>query len=418
MDERTRILKLVESGVITAEEAISLLEKLSQEKAPQQNSAPVVEVADTTPLKEQPKPEAFVGDGEPFEPSTAFGQNDDTTEEQAKQEKRTTGFEDIFGKAFNNKKMDDVFNDIRKDVTDFSERMMTFMNTTLSRVKSGEVPFGEKVELEQSFAYPSADVKAFEIDIPNGKVEFVEGTDEQVVISAFVKAPAVKQENEEAGEQFFDGFVELKDGKIEVSTPSKLAYVELTISAPRKTYDVVITKLLSGGVSFNSIDAKLLKAKTYNGAIKYFDGKFDHADFQTVNGSIEVNEVEGTDLEANTANGRISIDGKLKEVDAESANGYIVVTTKTKDAHKLKASTLAGSVELYVPKMVSLEGVGASNFGKVDVQLDGAQVKAEDDQFLRKTVRFNKIVEDAKLLKINAESRTGGVIVRYTGLAE
>lgn len=411
MDERTRILKLLESGVITAEEAISLLEKLSKEKAPQQKENDSVQQTSTqeTPTKSEQKEESFVGEDK--DETHSFEENDE-------QQKRTTGFEDIFGKAFNNKKMEQIFNDIRSDVTEFSDRMVTFMNTTLSRVKSGEVPFGEKIEFEQSFVFPSDDVKSFEIDIPNGKVDFVKSDDEGIFVTAFVKAPVTKAEGDDVQAKFLEGFIELKDEKLEITTSSKLAYVELKISVPRKTYDVVVSKLLSGAVSFSGIDAKLLKVKTYNGSVKYHDGKFEHADFQTVNGSIEVNAVEGADLEASTANGRVYIDGKLKEIDAESVNGHVVVTTTSNDAHKLKATTLAGSVELYVPKTVSLEGVAASNFGKVDVQLDEARVKAEEDQFLRKTIRFNKILNDAKLLKVDAESRTGAVIVRYTGISE
>ncbi|MER2000646.1 MAG: hypothetical protein ABS882_12810, partial [Lysinibacillus sp.] len=91
MDERTRILKLVESGVITAEEAISLLEKLSQEKAPQQSgSAPgVVEAeqfTEVTPVTKVPKQDSSAG--EQFDSAETFGKN-----EQQKEEKRSTGFE-------------------------------------------------------------------------------------------------------------------------------------------------------------------------------------------------------------------------------------------------------------------------------------------------------------------------------------
>lgn len=406
MDERTRILKLVESGTITAEEGISLLEALSKEQAPQKSQQPVQQTSE--PVSVEPKQQAT---GEDKEQSQTFGEQDE-------QQKRTTGFEDIFGNMFNNKKMEQVFHDIRSDVTEFSDRMMTFMNTTLSRVKSGEVPFGEKIEFEQSFAYPSEDIQAFEIDIPNGKIDFVQSEEQQVVVTAFVKTPTINKDGIDVKKQFLEGFVESKDGKLDISTSSKLAYVELKITVPRKLYDVIIVKLLSGAVSFSGIDAKLLKTKTYNGNISYYDGRFEHADLQTVNGSIEVNAVDGADLEANTANGRIYIDGKLKEIDAESVNGHVVVTTTSSEAHKLKANTLAGSVELYIPKTVSLEGTAASNFGKVDVQLDGARVKAEEEQFLRKMIYFNKITEDAKLLKVHAESRTGSVIIRYTGLAE
>ena len=404
MDERTRILKLVESGVITAEEAISLLEKLSNEKAPHVNAENVAQHNETQTQS--------------AEKESSSQNNENTTEADSEQKKRTTGFEDIFGKAFNNKKVDQMMNDIREDVTEFSDRVMTFMNTTLSRVKSGEMPFGEKVEFEKIYVFSGEEVKSFEIDIPNGKIDFEKSMDDQVTVKAFIKIPILKGDHDEVQSEFLQGFVEKKDTKLDIITSSKLAQIDLVISAPEKDYDVIVAKLLTGAVALEDVTAKLVKAKTYNGSIKYEGGKFDHADLQTTNGSIEVRFVEGKDLEANTANGRVYIDGKIKEVDAESVNGHVIVTTSSAEAHKVKAHTLAGTVELYIPKKVSLEGNVASNFGKVDVQLADATVRATDDQFLRKTVYFNKIVEDATLLKLSGESRTGSVIVRYTTTAQ
>ena len=409
MDERARIIELAKNGIITTEEAISLLEALSKESAPQSelqvNKSETVPTQTVEQVKSTPKQEQSEPHGK-----ASF----DEQQEEQEQTKRTTSFEDIFGKAFNNKKMDQFINDIREDVTEFSDRMMTFMNTTLSRVKNGEMPFGEKVEFEQTYAFPESDIKSFEIDIANGKIDIIKTEDEQVTVKAVVKMPASKTEASEARAQFLQGFVELKDAKLDITSVSKLSTVELTISAPEKKYDVIIAKLLTGGVSFQSVDAKLIKAKTYNGSILYEGGKFEHADLQTVNGSIEVRFVEGEDLEATTANGRVYIDGKIREVDAESVNGHVIVTTSSRKARKVTANTLAGTVELYIPKTASLEGLAASNFGKVDVQLADATVKALDDQFLRKTILFNKMIEDSTLLKLKGESRTGSVIVRYT----
>lgn len=418
MDERARIIELAKNGAITTDEAISLLEALSKEKAPQPEQQ--MKATQSTPTSvvdsvETPAQTVEPASVDPVKSSSNESQSEQAAfDEDGQQQKKTTGFEDIFGKAFNNKKMEQMFNDIREDVTEFSDRMMTFMNTTLSRVKSGEMPFGEKSEFEKTYAFPADDVKAFEIDIANGKVDFVQSEDGQVTVKAFVKMPLGKTDAEEAQSQFLESFVELKDGKIDINSPLKFSSVDLTISAPEKKYDVLIAKLLTGGVTLKNANAKLIKAKTYNGSVEYSGGKFEHADLQTVNGSIEVRFVEGEDLEATTANGRVYIDGKIKEVDAESVNGHVIITTSSRKARKVKATTLAGAVELYIPKTASLEGMAASNFGKVDVQLADAKAKSVDDQFLRKTIQFNKIVEDSTLLKVKGESRTGAVIVRYT----
>ncbi|MGN7116364.1 DUF4097 family beta strand repeat-containing protein [Lysinibacillus odysseyi] len=400
MDERKRILKLVENGTISAEEAIELLEALSQQKEPTQSTAPTMYTT----------PEQTTNQESPF-----------TFEEEKK--RKTTGFEDLFSKLGNkdlNRKVDELMQELRHDLSEFGGRMMTMMNTTLSKVKDFDVefPFGEKVEFNKSYAFNAEEVKGFEIDIPNGRVTIEKGTAEpHVIIEALVKTQK-KDTQHDTIEEFTDGFIELKDGKIEVATQSKLSHVALNIILPEKQYDVFIIRLLNGGITINDAEAKLIKVKTYNGAVKVENVVFDHANLQSANGAIEARGIQGDDIEAETANGRIYIDGDVKEVEAESVNGHVVVTTTSQKAYKVKARTMAGSVELYIPKNLALDGQVTSNLGRTDVGLADVAVRMGEGQFLQKTCYFNKMVEDASLLKIVGESRTGSILVRYTTQGE
>lgn len=400
MDERKRILKLVENGTISAEEAIKLLEALSQQKEPTQSTAPTVYNTTEQTTNEEP----------PF-----------TFEEEKK--RKTTGFEDLFSKLGNkdlNKKVDELMQELRHDLSEFSGRMMTMMNTTLTKVKDFDVefPFGEKVEFNKSYAFNAEEVKGFEIDIPNGRVTVEKGTaNPNVIIEAVIKTQK-KETEQDTIEAFTDGFVELNDGKIEVATQSKLSHVALNIILPEKQYDVFIIRLLNGGITINDMEAKLVKVKTYNGALKVENVVFDHANLQSANGAIEARGIQGDDIEAETANGRIYIDGDVKEVEAESVNGHVVVTTTSQKAYKVKARTMAGSVELYIPKHVSLDGQVTSNLGRTDVGLGDVAIRTGEGQFLQKTCYFNKMVEDAPLLKLVGEARTGSIIVRYTTQGE
>ncbi|MGM9945539.1 MAG: DUF4097 family beta strand repeat-containing protein [Lysinibacillus sp.] len=396
MDERKRILKLVEDGTISADEAINLLEALSKQK----------ESAQATP------PSTYV------EPVQTQGQEQSTYEQQDKKRK-TTGFEDLFSKLSNNKKVDELIHELRHDLSEFSGRMMTLMNTTLSKVKDFDVefPFGEKVEFDKNYVFNVEEVRGFEIDIPNGRVTIEKGTEPTIQVETHVKTSKLESELETI-ERFTDGFVQLKDDKVEITTQVKMAHVALRILVPEKHYDVVLIRLLNGGITLNNVDAKLFKAKTYNGNIKVEDVNFEHADLQSVNGSIEARGISGDDLEAETANGRVYIDGAVKEVEAESVNGHVVVTTTSSKPHKVKARTVAGSVELYVPKNVSLDGQVTSNFGRTDVGLSDVTTRLEEDQFLLKTLHFDKIITDTPVLKLVGESRTGSIIVRYTTRGE
>lgn len=397
MDERKRILKLVEDGTISADEAINLLEALSKQK----------DSAQATP------PSTYV------EPIQTQGQEQQSTYEQQDQKRKTTGFEDLFSKLGNNKKMDELLHELRHDLSEFSGRMMTLMNTTLSKVKDFDVefPFGEKLEFDKNYSFNVDEVKGFEIDIPNGRVTIEKGSEPTIQVETHVKTSKTESELETM-ERFTEGLVELKDDKIEITTQAKMAHVAVRILVPEKHYDVFLIRLLNGGISINNVDAKLVKAKTYNGSIKVEDVTFEHADLQSANGSIEARGIKGDDIEAETANGRVYIDGALREVEAESVNGHVVVTTTSSNPHKVKARTVAGSVELYVPKGVSLDGQVTSNFGRTDVGLPDVTTRLEEDQFLLKTLRFDKIIADAPVLKLVGESRTGSIIVRYTTLGE
>lgn len=396
-DERKRILQLVADGVISTEEALDLLEASSKSNTSDSTS----NVVPLTKQQDEKKEDVF---------------EKVTNQEQSS---NTSGFEDIFGKSFSNKetnkKLDEFMNDLRGDLSQFSSRMMSLFNTTFTKVKEFDIefPFGEKLEFNRNFAYNAQEVKGFDISLPNGKVNVTKTTEPTVILNVQVKTNKGNGE-ENIADRFSEQFVRLIEGKLIIATDFKFAYITVDLQLPEKQYDIFFAKMLSGSIELTDQSFKVLKLKTYNGAIRAQNIQFDHADLNTGNGSIEARNLNGADLEAETINGRIYVDGKLEEVEAQSVNGHVVVTTSSEKPHKLKANTTAGTVEIYVPKNVSLDGKVSSNFGKTDVTLSDVKIANEEEQFLLKTVYFNKFVEGAPLLKIAAESRTGTVLVRYT----
>lgn len=398
-EERKRILKLVEDGTISAEEAIVLLEALNKEKE-----------SHTSAVSPTPK------EGE-HQQSTE--QKEETSYSSEEEKSKSTGFEDLFGGVFNkdtNKKMDEFMNDLKQDLSQFSGRVMNLMNQTFSKIKDLDIefPFGEKVEYNKAFTYNANEIKGIELNIPNGKLEIDKVEDDQLLVEATIKTVKPDQDPEKFKTQFEQQFVQLNDGLLSLSVESKMTQVMVRIKVPEKQYDMFILRLLNGSVAVNNVNSKLLKVKTYNGTVRLDQSTFQSAHIETGNGAVEVVRVQGEDLEVETVNGRIYIDGDLENVEAESVNGAVIVTTHSKKARKLKAKAVAGAVELYVPKTVSLDGRVTTNLGKTDVGLTDIVRHSDDDQFLQKTVHFDKIIENASLLKIYGESRTGSVIVRYT----
>lgn len=374
-NERKRILKLVEEGTISAEEAIVLLEALSKEKDPNAST----------------------------EKQTS---NESYQESQSK-----NPFDSLFNSKELNKKMDEFMDELKKDFSKVSNRLAGFMNTTFSKLKEFDLdfPFGEKVEFNKTYSFASQEVTGLDVEITNGKVEIVSSEDDQFKIDATVKTSA----NSEQKDHYEQNFVTLKDDKVVITSPAKLDSIQLKIFVPNKSYEVFVLRFLNGSVTIQQLNTKLIKIKTYNGSVKIVDSNAINIDVESGNGSIDIRNVVSEDLEVETVNGRIYIDGKLQEVEAESLNGAVVVTTTSEKARKIKARTVAGAVELYIPKTLSLNGQVVTSFGKADIGLDDIVVNSSDDQFLSKTVHFEKFTDKDNVLKIYGESRTGNIIVRY-----
>lgn len=388
-NERQRILELVEKGTISAQEAITLLEALEQ------------------PSK-----------------STQHVMNDVSNEGQHSQTEKETVFKGESHKSEQSQKdkdfpeyLQEEMKDFRKDLSQIGSLFMDMMNTAVKKVKEFDVtsPFGDKFEFSHTEEVTAEHVDKIIAELPNGNfsLETAEGDSFQVVCK--VKAPLVNDSEEETRANFLEQFVVKEDGdSLRILSQLKLVQVNVKVLVPKDKLEKLSVRLMNGSVTLQDTDFEHLKVKTLNGAIKGSNFNFGKAEVDSSNGSIELTNVRGKDLEAETLNGRVYLDGALDEVEAKSVNGHVVVTTCSTNSSKIKAQTVAGAVELYVPRTISLSGKIVTNFGKVDVGIQDASKMESQDQFLSKVVRFDKEVENANRLFIEGESKTGAVLVRYT----
>lgn len=386
-NERQRILELVEKGTISAQEAITLLEALEQ---PGKSTQHVMnDVSKET-------------------------QSFSTEKESLFEEKQKDGDKkkDDFMKYFQ-----DEMQDFRKDLTQIGSLFMDMMNTAVKKVKEFDVasPFGDKIEFTHTEEVAAADVDNIIVELPNGNFSLESGEGDTIQVICKVKAPLMNDSEEETRNHFLEQFVVKEEAQsLRILSQLKLVQVNVKVLVPKDKLEKLSVRLMNGSVSLQDTEFEELKVKTLNGAIKGTKFNFGKAEVDSSNGSIELTNVRGKDLEAETLNGRVYLDGALDEVEAKSVNGHVVVTTCSTNSSKIKAQTVAGAVELYVPRTISLSGKVVTNFGKVDVGIQDVSKMESQDQFLSKVVRFDKEVENANRLFIEGESKTGAVLVRYT----
>ena len=392
-DERKRILSLVEKGTITAHEALVLLEKLEQPAAQSedtQNSKTTTEQTQSTNSQSQ---------------SHSYTNEDDFAKQQDQEFKQNQS-----------SRVDDTFfEDLKKDFTQFSSKFIDLMNTTVTKVKEFdfEKTFMDPTIFEKEEIIEVSDFKNISIDIPNGNIEIKPSFDGRTKAVYQVKPSFVKL-NDNTEKEFEAQFVCKNDnGTLRVISTTKKIRVDVTLYIPETKYSLISIHQFNGGFSIQNINLDKLRVKTMNGGISCKAINFRRLDLETANGAIEIRDVKGDDVEAETVNGRIYIDGELAEIEADSVNGHVIVTTRSEDARSIKAQTVAGTVEIYIPSTISLHGEVSSNLGKMDVRLPDVQRLNEQSQFLQKTVQFSKKIDSRTVLAIEGETKTGSVIVRY-----
>lgn len=381
--ERKRILAMLEKGTISTDEALTLLEKVSETE----------------------------------QQTLDFGDDDPTTGSYQSDQNKYTGYNGQTGKKDKEQpSMEEFLDDLRTDFTNVGDRFMQFMQTAVQKVKSFdfETPFGNAVVFQHTASKPSNELKEIIVDIDNGKLT-IHPTEDSTVRAEFTVKTYHAESEEVAKAEFLDKLLFVNDdGKLRIASNLKMVQVNVELFIPQMTYERVSVRLLNGSFKLKGLAVNKVRVKTANGKIEVSELVFNEGEFETANGSINLTGLTGNQLEAEALNGRVYIDGELVNVEAQSLNGHVVVTTTDTKAEKIEAKTMSGSVEIYIPSSVALSGEIASNMGRLDLQLNDINRTAEQEQLLHRTIRFKKDVEgNTTPLHVFGEAKTGSVLVCY-----
>ncbi|MCM3745325.1 DUF4097 family beta strand repeat-containing protein [Sporosarcina luteola] len=380
-NERKRILTMLENGTISMEEALTLLETMEKRQS-------------TT-------------DSSQAEEKVVFNQ-----------EYEQDSTKDYSGSNPKDKdpSMDEFIEDIRKDFVTVGDRFMQFMQSTVERMKGFDfdAPFGGGSTFHHSIVKQAEGLDEILVDVDHGSVS-IHATDNSEIRAEFTVKSYNGRSEEDAKKEFLDKLIFLKDeGKLRYLSDLKLSQVNVDLFIPKQDYRKISVRLLNGNFNVKDISVDRIYTKTANGKVDVERINFKEAELEAGNGSIRLNDSTGETLEAETINGRVYVSGKLKDVEAKSLNGHVVVTTTDATAQSIDAKTVSGSVEIYIPSDAPLRGEISTNMGRLDLQLNDVSKTTEQEQFLHRTIIFNKDVEgETAPIHIQGEAKTGSVIVCY-----
>lgn len=114
-----------------------------------------------------------------------------------------------------------------------------------------------------------------------------------------------------------------------------------------------------------------MTVKSANGNIALANLEVDAGRLSTANGRIQIDSVSGDSLEVVSTNGRIEGALSVGDVSAKTTNGRIALTLRGRPGRRCYAKTTNGRIDLSVPRDWPCVLDGANNFGSLQVEMGG-----------------------------------------------
>lgn len=368
-EERLKILKMVEEGKLTVDEALFLIEELDKkEKTMEAKKSELITELSTTVLSEEEKKGAKKGDSTSYKFQSAM------------------------------------------------EKMVDFMDTAFKKIKDVDLDlnFGQSIEVNHIFQQSGVYLNQVDINLANGSVQVVPWDKDEVRVECEAKVYRVESQDEARRKLLEEAIFAVEGQKLRFSVQQKWMKVNAAIYVPEADYENTRIRLFNGSIKGKGLTVKDLKAKTASGKIVFENLDCKKAETETANGQIQISRSTIYELEAETISGAIHAEGAFHHADLQSFSGPISCTVNNQDCESIEAKAAAGSIELYVPGEVPVKGELRSNLGHFKLELDNVEIMEEKSEMVQKSLRFKSRVESQNPTRIYADSKTNAVSLKRT----
>lgn len=370
MDKRKRILKMVEEGKLTVDEALTLLEQLDKSN----------QAVEQGQVQQEKEVSTFVDmDGEKKEEKTSKQQS--------------------YQQSFHTTK----------------DKIFDFVDSAWKKIKEIDLDlnFGKSIEVSHIFQQSdSTNVKYLDIDVANGNIHVVSWDQSDIRVEC--KAQVYRGETqEEAKDQFLkDVTFEVREDRMFFITGQKWIKLEMIIYVPENLYEYAEIRLFNGKIKGKDLTVKQVKAKTANGKISFEGLKGQDVELETANGAIYLYNCDVEKLDAETLTGSIKMDGKFRKVEVQSFNGNIDCKLQGVECEIIDARATTGGIHITVPENIPVNGELKTNLGHCKVDLSGIQVVEEKSDIIQKAMIFKSVDDPVHALRVYADTKTGSITVQ------
>jgi DUF4097 and DUF4098 domain-containing protein YvlB len=292
-------------------------------------------------------------------------------------------------------------------------KVSQFLGSLVQKIKEVDLDFnfGPSEAVNHIFHQEVKNLKELHVSIKNGEVHFVPWEQQHVQLDCKAKVYKVTN-SEEARKKFLqEAIVSLKNESLSFECNEAEVKITVTIFIPIQKYNAIVVKMFNGHVSGENMKAEKIKIKTVNGDLTFANIISTEGNFETANGGLEVENSTFHKAEFETVNGAIKASGELKEVNAESLNGSIAIDMKHDGIINVKSMT--GSINIRVPETFGVNGELKSAVGALSCNLPSFEIEEEKKEMAARFLKFYANKEAEKKIMINASSKAGSISVKH-----
>lgn len=366
MDSKERILKMLEEGKITSEEAIRLMETMDKKE---KNSAS--DSSEETGNNKQTDDNEEYWDGGMFNDlyKQFMGEvnkyvNSDKISEKSKgvNEKANKTYKDVRNKFDNSQQASQLFKSVEKAFD--SVKTTNFDSMFAGGAKNRLI---ETIDEEYS---------SISIDITNGNVNIV--PTDRVQTAKFEVTPFYRKLDNKRN-YFKDIICEVKNGELIIVSDIRAAKVNVELNLNPETIKRMIISGSNGDVTMKKQEVKDLTIDLLNGDVNLEETVTDQAYVRTSRGNITVDRGAYGNVELVSMVGTINTDQFNAKDITVSANGSVNLTLQN-TTESATINTNMGSVNLSIPQGRALEGRLSTVVGQLNYppEVDARFMKHQD----------------------------------------
>ncbi|MDC3416151.1 DUF4097 family beta strand repeat-containing protein [Aquibacillus salsiterrae] len=290
-------------------------------------------------------------------------------------------------------------------------KLLGYLEEAFTKIKNVDLDlnFGNFYSISHVFQMNDTRFSKMDIDIANGNVQIVPWDEDVVRIACEAKVYQVNNQ-EEARQKFLEQTdFSIDDGILHFIISTKQVKVDTTIRIPTKFYEKVSLHLFNGSINVEYLKGKQLRTKTTNGSIDLHSIEMKTINAQTVNGKLKGGNLLADTIEAETISGSVYLVGDVKKVDAQVVNGSIHCTWhRQPEIAFLKATT--GSIRLHVPEDSVIDGKLETNIGNLHCNLTNYKIYAEKKDMVKRALHFEtEAHQKEQVFHLEAETKTGSI---------